>query len=89
MSIPIKEKIHPFPHDGGATQEKYVEWKELYVKIDRYFCSLDEENRGLLFKRYYANISIKDLSEIYEVSEATIRRRLTPLIQDLNALQGS
>lgn len=65
--IKVKEEI----------QQKVSEWKSTRIKIDRCINSMSNPlYQDILIKRYYHNMSIKELSQTYKVSESHINNTI-------------
>lgn len=56
--------------------EDYLEKKELYNEVSNIISNLPLESQKLIKQRYFNNISVDNLAEIYKLSRTTIYNRL-------------
>lgn len=76
--------INKFQEHVSTTSSPFTELNETEARLARCIRSLDQEHRSLIALRFKINLSIKEIAEIYECPEGTIKSRLFYATKELS-----
>jgi RNA polymerase sigma-70 factor (ECF subfamily) len=68
------------------SESTYTELKEDEIKLSEIIKNLTDDKRSLIVLRFKLNLSIKEIAEIYECPEGTVKSRLFNVTKELTKL---
>jgi len=81
-----QEVISKHKEESLATATQYAELTEDELRLSESIKKLPQEKRSLIVLRFKINLSVKEIAEIYECPEGTIKSRLFYATKELSKL---